>query len=104
LPSVGTHGQWFLVLFSQGIPGLALLAAWVAVTFAAFHRDRSPLSLCVATCLLIAVVQGFYYELLPMQLPLLAALVGLAWRERAAFVPTLAQDRSARLRPKGAHA
>jgi hypothetical protein len=97
LPSVGTHGQWFLVLFSQGLPGLLLLAAWLVLTFVAFHRDRHPLSLCTATCLLIVAVQGFYYELLPMQLPLLAALVGLAWRERDAREPVVRAARSMRL-------
>jgi hypothetical protein len=87
LPSVGTHGQWFLVLFSQGIPGLVFVLSWVAAAFFALRRPRSSLSLCAQVCLLIAFVQGFYYELVPMQLPLLALVVALAWRERAP-VPT----------------
>jgi hypothetical protein len=81
-PSVGTHGQWFLVLFSQGIPGLVLLAVWGVGTFLALGRGETRLSLCARTCLLIAFVQGFYYELLVMQISLLALLVALAWRER----------------------
>jgi polysaccharide biosynthesis protein PslJ len=90
LPSVGTHGQWFLVLFSQGIPGLVLILGWVVSTFFGLRRDETRLSLCVRTCLLIAFVQGFYYELLPMQLCLLAVLIGLAWRER--YPPTEPRD------------
>jgi hypothetical protein len=87
LPSVGTHGQWFLVLFSQGFPGLVLIASWLALTFFGLRHGETRLSLCVRTCLVIAFVQGFYYELLPMQLPLLALLVALAWRERYAGDP-----------------
>jgi polysaccharide biosynthesis protein PslJ len=82
LPSVGTHGQWFLALFSQGIPGLVLIVGWVVLTFFGLRGEETRLSLCVRTCLLITFVQGFYYELLPMALCLLAVLIGLAWRER----------------------
>ena len=86
LPSVGTHGQWFLALFSQGIPGLVLIVGWIVLTFFGLRGEETRLSLCVRTCLLITFVQGFYYELLPMQLCLLAVLIGLAWRER--YPPT----------------
>jgi hypothetical protein len=82
LPSVGTHGQWFLVLFSQGIPGLVFVLSWVVAAFLGLRGRETPLSLAVRACLLIAFVQGFYYELVPMQLPLLALLVALAARER----------------------
>jgi O-antigen ligase len=99
LPSVGTHGQWFLVLFSQGAPGLVLLVAWLILTFFALRRDDTHLSLCVRTCLLIAFVQGFYYELLPMQLHFVALLVALAWRERSA-PPAPALSRSPSIAPR----
>jgi len=82
LPSVGTHGQVFLVLVSHGIPAVLLFFGWFAYSAVRFRGLDPPVVFWAHVGLLIFFVESLYYELLPLQLVLTMVLLGLAWRER----------------------
>jgi O-antigen ligase len=86
-PPVGTHGSFWLVLFSYGIPGalvfVALLASLVLRTSS--PPDRRLLWLHAV------VVAGFveipFYDLIPVPIFAVAAAAALVLREQAALEP-----------------
>ncbi|MGH2689604.1 MAG: O-antigen ligase family protein, partial [Actinomycetota bacterium] len=69
-PSVGTHGQFWLVLVSTGVVGAVCFVAWYGVTLrrtlAVARRD--PLALWCHVVVAISLAQVLYYEQLPAQL------------------------------------
>lgn len=79
-PSVGTHGQFWLVLVSQGVPGVALFLSWYAYMFLRTGRRRDPLGLWCHIVIVIAVVQLAFYEQLPAQLCITMVAAALALR------------------------
>jgi O-antigen/teichoic acid export membrane protein len=83
-PSLGTHGQFFLVLFSQGLPGVALFLGWIGYTIVRSGRlgRAGPTARYWAhLAIILGVMQGFYYELLPMQLHMMMIAAALAYRD-----------------------
>lgn len=87
LPSVGTHGQLLLILFSHGVPGLVFFLAWFAYTLWRSGSRGSPARFWMHVVILMALVQSPYYELLPMQLHVVMVAAALAWREIEQQVP-----------------
>lgn len=83
LPSVGTQGQFWLVLFSHGIPGAALFCIWMLSALWRTRRSPTVLGLWCHVVVLLAVLQLPFYGLLPTQLHLLMLAVSLAFRELA---------------------
>jgi len=81
LPSIGTHGQVWLVLFSHGIPGLALFMGWFLYTLVRSGKGGSPVRLWSHVVILIALLQTPVYELLPMQIHVVMTAAALAWRD-----------------------
>lgn len=79
-PPVGTHGQVWLVGYSQGAVGLAIYLSWTVAALVLALRRRDTLSLHVTAVLVMATVQMFFYNLLPVSLPLIAVALGLALR------------------------
>lgn len=80
-PVVGRYGQIPLLLFSHGIPGLALFLGWFLYTFVRSGIGGSHVRLWAHVVVIIALLQAPYYELLPMQLHIVMAAAALAWRE-----------------------
>jgi polysaccharide biosynthesis protein PslJ len=80
-PPVGTHGQFWLVLFSHGIPGAALFLAWLGYAFWQSQRRRSTFHLWMSVVLLIALIQLPYYGMLPVPIHLVMLATALSWRE-----------------------
>lgn len=80
-PAVGTHGQLFLLLVSQGIPGLVFFLGWLVYSFVRTAPRGSPLVFWCHVVILLFLVQMPFYELTAFQLMVLAAALGLAWRE-----------------------
>jgi polysaccharide biosynthesis protein PslJ len=81
-PAVGTQGQFWMVLFSHGIPGATLFVGWY---FASLWHSRKALTtpwLWAHVVLFIGVIQLPFYGQLPEQLFVLMAAVALASRER----------------------
>lgn len=77
-PSVGTHGQFWLVLVSQGVPGAVLFISWYAYMLLATGRRRDPLGLWCHIVIVIAMVQVPFYEQLPAPLSITMVAAALA--------------------------
>jgi polysaccharide biosynthesis protein PslJ len=83
-PQVGTHGQFYLVLFSHGLPGTVLFLAWWLWAFWVSFRGATGPPLWVHAVIGIGMLQFFYYNMIPDQLHLMMLAAALAWREHAA--------------------
>jgi O-antigen/teichoic acid export membrane protein len=86
-PAVGTHGQAFLLLVSQGIPGFLLFFGWFAYTFVRTAKGGSSIQFWCHVSILVFLVQAPFYELTSFQLMIMAAAMALAWREVVARPP-----------------
>jgi polysaccharide biosynthesis protein PslJ len=80
-PPVGTHGHFWLVLFSHGIPAALLFLAWMAYAFWQAQRRSSMFHLWMSVVLLIAMIQMPYYGMFPVPIHLVMLAMALAWRE-----------------------
>jgi hypothetical protein len=83
-PSLGTHGQFFLVLFSNGAPGVLFFLAWFAFVLlrtGKITRAGPDARFWAHLAIISAIVQAAYYELLPMQLSIMMVAAALALRE-----------------------
>jgi len=89
-PSVGTHGQFWLVLVSQGVPGAVLFLSWYAYMFLRTGRRRDPLGLWCHIVVVIAVIQVPFYEQLPAPLSITMIAAALALRSTPRGVPVAA--------------
>jgi hypothetical protein len=92
-PSVGTHGEFWLLLFCQGYPGaIAFVAFLLALT--AFAVRAGPAAEPLLGALAVLIAQAFFYEWMALQLALLLALIGTTaghvalTRYRTALPPT----------------
>lgn len=82
-PGVGTHGHFWLVLFSQGFPGAIAFALVFAALARLGIRDGAPNQVLLAA-LVALLVQAFVYEYGPLQLHVLLIAAALAARTSAA--------------------
>lgn len=87
-PSVGTHGTFWTVLVSNGIPAMLFFVGWFVAIFMKTRRrlpegmgldDNARFWAHVA--ILAAIVQLGYYELLPWGLPIIMVAAAMALRE-----------------------
>jgi hypothetical protein len=83
-PEIGTHGQVYLVLFSQGIPGLAFFLGWWLWALWTTSRGATGPPLWCHVALLVGVLEFLYYDMMPTQLHLMMVIAAVAWREREA--------------------
>jgi polysaccharide biosynthesis protein PslJ len=83
-PDVGTHGQVYLVIFSQGIPGLVFFLGWWLWVLWVTSRGATGPPLWCHVMLLIGVLEFAYYDMMPTQLHLMMVVAAVAWREREA--------------------
>jgi polysaccharide biosynthesis protein PslJ len=102
-PNVGTHGQFYLVLFSHGLPGTLLFLGWWLWAFWMSLRGAAGPPLWVHVVLLIGMLEFFYYDMIPTQLSLMMVAAALAWREREAVAAQVLAAR-ARLEPSASPA
>lgn len=93
-PSVGTHGQLWLILVSNGIPGAIFFFGWFVYAFFRTWRfpppesDRDGNSRFWAHVVVgVALVQAPYYEWIPWGLPIVMVAAALAWREAVLVRP-----------------
>jgi polysaccharide biosynthesis protein PslJ len=94
-PEIGTHGHVYLVLFSQGVPGLAFFCGWWLWALWVSHRGPTGPPLWCHVLLLVGLLEFLYYDMMPTQLHLMMVVAALAWRERDAQAP--APDRRSRV-------
>ena len=86
--SVGTHGQLWTILVSQGIPGLLLFLAWFTYSLVQTGR-RLPRGwggdmycrFWANVAIFAALSEVVYYEWLPWGLFVVMAAVAVGWRE-----------------------
>jgi hypothetical protein len=81
LPSVGTQGQFWLVLFSHGIPGALLFVSFFAYACWRTRKVKSPMALWCHVVVVLALVQMPFYGLLPSQLNIIMIAIAIASRE-----------------------
>jgi O-antigen ligase len=98
--SVGTHGQFWTVLVSHGIPGLLFFLGWWGVAFVRTGRliprvgGRDPNSrFWCHVAILAGLIQMPYYQLVPWGLPIMmvAAAIGLREARPDVSAPRLAR-------------
>ncbi|TFC36367.1 O-antigen ligase family protein [Cryobacterium sp. TMT2-14] len=84
-PSVGTQGQFWMVMFSHGFPGAALFMGWLAWAYFRSVRERDPAGLACNTVLLLTLVESLYYGIMTagLMVAMLAAAVALRPEEDA---------------------
>lgn len=68
LPSVGTHGQLWYLLFSHGIIGTAGYLGFFATVGLRTFRQRTPSGLWMHAVLVIGAVQMLFYLAIPSQM------------------------------------
>lgn len=78
--SVGTHGQLWTLLVSQGVPGLLLLLGFFLTTLLLTARV-SRRALWAHATLVVVVFQLPFYNVLPMQLHVVVLAAALCWRD-----------------------
>ncbi len=96
-PSVGTHGQFWTILVSHGIPGIVLFLGWWGLAFVKTGRrlpDRAGRDanarFWAHVAILAGIVQMPYYELIPWGLFIMMLAAALALREAEPDPPVAA--------------
>ena len=82
-PSVGTQGQFWLVLYSHGWPGAILFVSFLGYSMWRHRRARSAVGLWCHVVCLVAIVQLPFYGQIPTQLFIIMIAIALAAREQA---------------------
>ena len=62
--SVGTQGQFWMVLFSHGFLGVAFFMGWLFFCYFRSVRRRDPVGMAGNTVLLVVLVEVFYYGMM----------------------------------------
>lgn len=83
LPSVGTQGQLWLVLYSQGLPGLFFYAGWHLSSYLRTLRRRRWVPFWCNVVVLIAMIQFPFYGHLAAQLQVIMVAMALGLRPHA---------------------
>lgn len=99
-PSVGTQGQLWLVLFSNGYPGMVLFVAWFLAALWWFRGSADAIGFWMHVMLVIMFLQLAVYGLLPVQIHIVMLGIALAWRERSPVVPTTSVTASPEIHPE----
>jgi hypothetical protein len=94
---VGTQGQFYLILFSHGYPGLVFYLGWFGFTFLLALRRRSLDEILWESVILISFVEMMVYDFLPAAIYVVMIACALLWRRRTAEVAE--RQRTAALMP-----
>jgi O-antigen ligase len=81
LPDIGTQGQFWIVLISNGIPAEVLFMGWFLYALWKSRGRGSKVRFWANVTLFMFVIQVWVYEFLPVELHLLMIAAALAWRE-----------------------
>lgn len=82
IPPVGTHGQFWTVLHSHGIPAMICFMAFPLYCLFASGRRHDLVGLLVHTVILVGLVETLFYGFLPSGLYLLMIACAMALREQ----------------------
>ncbi len=81
-PPVGTHGTFWFMLFSHGIPGAAIFVGLLGSLALRTSRPRQRHMLWLHGVVVAGLVMMPFYELLPMPMFVIAACAGIVLRDR----------------------
>jgi hypothetical protein len=87
-PPLGTQGQLWMVVFSQGIVGLALFLAFFGRRFLAHWRERTPLAIAGCCVLAFFGIELLVYD--TFDAPMVTVMITLGLLARG--VPSAAQE------------
>lgn len=79
-PAIGTQGQLWMVLYSNGYPAVVFLAGFVLAVTWQTRRAPGTSGLWLHTVPLIALAQTPFYGWLPFELPVVMVAAALAYR------------------------
>lgn len=84
IPPVGTHGQFWIVLHSHGIPAVLFFMGFLTWCFLRSAWRRDPTGILSNTVILVSLAESFYYGFLPtgLYITLIACAVALRSAER----------------------
>lgn len=77
---VGTQGEFWTVLVSHGLGGVALFLAWFIYAFVRSFRWRSMVVLAMNAVLLVAILEFFFYGTVPHTLPVIMIAAAMTMR------------------------
>lgn len=97
IPPVGTHGQFWMVIHSHGIPGVLFFLGWFAFVVAGSLRRTDDVGTVANAVVLVALAEVFYYGFLPVGLMLTMIAAALALRGASSERGPLHRDRRPRL-------
>ena len=80
-PILFRQGQFFLILYSHGYPGLVFYLGWFAYTLGATFRRRSITDLLWGSVILVSFLEMMVYDFLPMAMYLVMIACALLWRQ-----------------------
>jgi hypothetical protein len=94
-PAIGTHGQIWLVLFTQGYVGAALYLAFLLAALWRYGRRADLYAIAASTGMVLLLVQSTIYNQLPFTLWLAMLGIAIAWRsEQAGSLAPVHRSRS----------
>lgn len=79
-PPVGTQGQFWMILVSNGPVAIAAFMAFFLVAWIRSRRRWDPVGLIASTMCLVSVVELGFYGVVPYGLPIMMTLAALALR------------------------
>ena len=89
-PSVGTQGQVWMVMFSHGLPGVALFMGWLVWAYVRSIRERDPTGMALNTVLLVVIAESLYYGI--MTTGLAVAMIAAALTLRPPVAPSRSRE------------
>jgi hypothetical protein len=81
-PPLGTQGQLWLVVFSQGLVGVAIFAGFFAITYRRSWRCRTEIELVTTVVLVFFAIQVFVYDTLALPMFIVVTTMGALGREQ----------------------
>ena len=88
-PAIGTQGQLWMVLYSNGYPAIALFVLFFLTVAWQTRKARGTAGLCLHAVPLVGIAEIAFYGWLPGELQLVMAVCALAYRQTWAPVPSL---------------
>lgn len=80
IPPVGSHGQFWIVLHSHGVPGVLLFMGWFTLVVLRSLRRTDHLGLVANAVVLVGLMESLYYGFLPTGMMVLSVVAALALR------------------------
>jgi len=80
-PAIGTHGHLWYAMFSHGLVGAFLYVAFLIWAVFLVTRRRDPISIMLASVVVVGALQMFFYNMFSGSLPLILVALGLCFRE-----------------------